>query len=598
MKFIFAILILLIPLFSQAQQGDSQLAYTYYQNKEFDKAADLFLKLYERTRSSNFLDFHIVCLINGKQYDKAENTLKKLLKADENNKDFMINLGYIYDQQGKSQKADECYEKAIKKLLPSSGDINNLAYRFREIREYDLAVKTYERGRELLKKPDAFTSELGDNYMMARNYEKMIELFIQSLAKDPTTIDNITSRLSFARSYDIINNVDNVIEKKLEEIFKNPDYAPVFDELSVWYALQKSNYTSALQHAILLNQKMENKVHIFLNIARTATRSQKYNIARQAYDKVIGLGKENNNFYTSAEKEILSCKYQELGQQKSTTTQYQALAGECAQYIRGYGYNHDNIDIAILLSDIYAYSLALPDSANTILQRAENTRMLNPSSIFRVKSKRADLLTFMDNPWEATILYTQIEKANPNNDTGYEAKLKKAWLAYYSGDILWAKAQFDVLKGATTKLISNDAIQMSHFINTNYEEEADNSDLEKVAATEYKVYKKQYQEALPVLDSLIGNSTPEIADYASLIKASVLRNEFKYAEAATLLEKVKNESEQTYIRAKAMYELAGIKVQLQEKSQALELYKQLVSEYSGSVYSVESGRLYREIEKQ
>ncbi len=71
MKFIYILFIILIPLFAQAQQSDSQLAYTYYQNKEYDKAGQLFLRLYERTRSSNFLDYYIICLINGKQYDKA-----------------------------------------------------------------------------------------------------------------------------------------------------------------------------------------------------------------------------------------------------------------------------------------------------------------------------------------------------------------------------------------------------------------------------------------------------------------------------------------------------------------------------------------------
>ena len=222
---------------------------------------------------------------------------------------------------------------------------------------------------------------------------------------------------------------------------------------------------------------------------------------------------------------------------------------------------------------------------------------MNNNVLYTVKSKRADLLTYMDNPWEATILYTQIEKANPNNDIGYEAKLKKAQLAYYSGDLLWAKAQFDVLKGATTKLISNDAIKMSHFINMNYEKDGDNSGLEKLAATEYRIYKKQYQAALPVLDSLIGNSSPEIADYTSLLKAKVLAQEFKHQEAAEILEKLKNESEQIYIQAEAIYELAALKVKMKEKVQALALYKQLVSEYSGSVYSVEGGRLYRELEK-
>lgn len=597
MKLIFAILIFLLPLFTIAQQSDSQLAYTYYQNKEYEKASELFLKLYERTRSSNFLDFHIICLINGKQYDKAENVLKKFLKADENNKDFMINLGYIYEQQGKGEKAIEYYEKAIKKLIPSSNDINNLAYRFREIREYEWAVKTYERGQELLKKTDAFTAELGDCYMMERNYEKMFDFFIRSLQTNPESVGNITSKLSFARSNDIINNLDGIIEKKLEQIFKTPGYNAAFDELAVWYNLQKENYTNALQHATLLNQKSENKIHIFLNIARSAAASQKYDLAKQAYHKVIEKGKENNHFYVAAQKEILSCKYQEYGQQANNTAQYQSLAGECGKYIGEYGYNYDNVEVVILLADIYAYHLALPDSANNVLQRSETSRM-NSSALYIIKSKRADLLAFMDNIWEATILYTQIEKANPNNDLGYEAKLKKAWLAYYSGDLLWAKAQFDVLKGATTKLISNNAIKMSHFINSNYEEGGDNGNLEKLAVLEYKIYKKQEKSVLPLLDSLISNSTPGIADYTSLLKAKILCNESKYTEAIALLEKLKKESEQTYIQAEAIYELAGVKVKMQDKTHALELYKQLVSDYSGSVYSIEGGRLYRELEKK
>ena len=75
MKLIITLFIALLSLFAQAQQSDTQLAYTYYQNKEYDKAAELFLKLYERTRSSNFLDYHIISLINGQHYDKAEETL-------------------------------------------------------------------------------------------------------------------------------------------------------------------------------------------------------------------------------------------------------------------------------------------------------------------------------------------------------------------------------------------------------------------------------------------------------------------------------------------------------------------------------------------
>ncbi len=594
MRFAYILLILLLPLLAQAQKSDSQLAYTYYQNKEYDKAGQLFLQLYERTRSSNYLDYYIVCLINGKQYDKAENALKKYLKTDERNKEFLVNLGYVYEQQGKTKKSEEYYEKAVQRLIPSTSDINSLANKFRNIREYGWAVKAYLQGQKILKQPNAFLRELGENYMLERDYDNMLDLFVRTLQQKPGDINNVTSQLSFARSYDLVNNVDNLIEKKLEEIFKQEDYNPVFDELAVWYATQKKDYAQALRHATLLNQKMTDKENIFVNIARNASSMGNYSIATDAYRKVLEKGKENNNYYLTARKEILECEYQQAQQTASGAEQYRQIATNCEQFLQEYGYATDNVDIGLMLSDIYAYRLNLPDSANSVLEKSTSIRRLSSNKLSAIKSKRADLLTYTDNIWEATILYTQIEKANPNNDIGYEAKLKKAWLAYYAGDLLWAKAQFDVLKGSTTKLISNDAIKMAHFINMNYEED-DNQDLEKLAKTEYLVYKQQIQEALPVLDSLMTCEQPGIADYAALLKAKIQVGQNQPEHAAELLEKLKNESQQTYIRAEAIYQLANLKKQQKAYDSARELYKILVSEYSGSVYSVEAGKLYREI---
>lgn len=597
MKIIYLLFFLFLSIVSLSQQSDSQLAYTYYQNKEYEKAGELFLKLYERTRASNFLDYHIICLINAKQYDKAENVLKKFLKTDGNNKDFLLNLGYIYEQQGKNKKSEEYYQKAIQKLPPSVSMIQSLAYKFRDIREYGWAIKTYEHGRELLKQPNAFLSEIGDNYMMERNYDKMFALFIQSLESKPTEISRIISKLNFARSYDIINSVDVVIEKNLEQICKDPNYNPVFDELAVWYDLQKSRFPEALHHATRLNEKQTNKTNIFLDIARAAASSHRYDITLQAYNKILAQGEKDNPFYYTAEKEILQCKYEEYEQQKTDSNHYFNLVQECKNFLNKHGYTNNSLNIVLLTSDIFAYRLAQPDSAILLLQKGESIRGISSGSRYSIKAKRADLLAFIDNPWEATILYTQIEKANPNNDIGYEAKLKKAWLAYYSGDLLWAKAQFDVLKGATSKLISNDAIKMAHFLNSSYDEETkDHSLLEKLATAEYLIYKKQEKTALPILDTIIQNDLPEVSDYATLLKARLFMDNFQPKEAVPLLQKLKNESSQTYIQAEAIYELAKLKTEMQELDQALDLYKILVSDYSGSVYSVEAGKKYRETE--
>lgn len=595
MKFVFILLVSLFSFSVQAQQNDSRLAYSYYQNKEYEKAAELFLQLYERTRSSSYLDYHIICLINGKQYDRAEEVLKKYLKTDNKNKDFLLNLGYIYEQQGKSKKSQEYYEKAIKALIPQATDIRNLGYKFRNIREYEWAIKVYLQGQELLQQHDAFTNELGDCYMMQRDYENMLTLFLKDLQLHPDNINNITSKLNFARSYDMVNNIDQAIEKRLAEILKEKEYNPIFDELAVWYALQKKNYPTALQHAILLNEKLENKLHLFCNVGRNAADANEYDIAVQAYQKVLEKGKENNNFYISARKEILNCQYAKYQHEHAEPSLFRQVAQDCQNYLQEYHYTSANIDVALLLSDMYAYRLQQPDTADAILQKCIGVRYLNTNTLNQVKSKRADLLAFMDNPWEATILYTQIEKANPNNDIGYEAKLKKAWLAYYAGDLLWAKAQFDVLKEATTKLVSNDAILMSHFINLNYRENDENGELIQLARTEYLIYKHQHAQALPVLDSLVQYAAAGIAARATLQKVQILSEQNLYPEAIELLTRLKKHSDEPHIQAEAIYQLANIHVRQKDLTQARELYKLLVSEYSGSVYSIEAGKRYREI---
>lgn len=598
MKPVLLLILLCLSLLAPAQrQSDSQLAYNYYRDKEYDKAAEIFLQLYQRTRASYYLDYHIICLINAKRYDEAEVTLRKFLKTDDNNKDFLINLGYIYQQQGKIKKSEEYFSKAVKKLTPNQNDIQNLAYKFRNIREYEWSAKTYEKGRELLKNPQAFVIETGENYMYERNYEAMAEQFMRALEINPAHLNAITSKLSFARNYDINNNVDTVIRLQLQKLQKKPGYLPVFDQLSVWFALQTGNYSEALRHAVLLNQKEPGKQDVFLNIAHEANRSKNYQTAIEAYNHILNTGKENNRFYDIARKEILSSQYTEYTGKQASPSKFQEIATECEAYLKETGYLNSNADILLLLSELYAYKLNQPDTAARLLQKGESIRRLTPATLYTLKSKRADILAFMDNPWEATILYTQIEKANPNNDIGYNAKINKAWMAYYEGDLVWAKAQFDALKGSTTKLISNEAIKMSHFINSNYEKEGDNRLLEQTARTEYMIYKQQYKEAAAALDSLSTHAQPSIADYASLLKAGLLIRENRNAEAVKIYEHLKNNSSETYIKAEAIYKLAQLKQNNSEIQQALELYKQLVSDYSGSVYSVEAGKLYRELDR-
>ncbi len=594
---IFCILFLVIYLPVIAQQSDSQLAYSYYQNKEYAKAAELFLQLYERTKAAQYLDYHVISLINGKEYEKAEEVLKKYLKTDSKNRDFLVNLGFIYDQQGNRKKAEAYFEDALKTLTGNRNDIVVLANKFRSIREYDWAIRTYRKGRELLKNPSEFIIEIGDNYLMERDFENMFRLYTEGLETNPALLNNITSMLGFARSYDVNGNADNVIREGLRKIFLREAYPPVFDELGIWYALQTKAYDEAFQRALRLNQLQSDKLYTYQTIAQEAFREKEYEIAIRSWQQLLNREKENP-YYQTARREIFHSKYALERSRPGEPERFLALAKEGEAFLAWNGYTPVNVETLLMLSDLYAYDLHLPDSANRILEKGISIRNLDVLRQNLLKSKRADLLAYMDNAWEAVILYTQIEKANPNNDIGYEAKLKKAFLAYYAGDLEWAKAQFDALKGSTTKLTANDAIRMSHFINMHYDGEEENSALRELARMEYLIYRGKTAEAIPGLDSLIGLSDqPAIVDNATLSKANLLLSLFRTEEAETLFEKLRTNSTETFIRAEALFRLAGLEAERGNLPEALRHYRELVSEYPGSIYSVEAGNRYRELEK-
>ena len=65
------------------------------------------------------------------------------------------------------------------------------------------------------------------------------------------------------------------------------------------------------------------------------------------------------------------------------------------------------------------------------------------------------------------LLYSQVDKEFKDDLLGQQARFRNAKLSYYAGDFQWAQAQFDVLKASTSKLIANDALDLSIFIMDN-----------------------------------------------------------------------------------------------------------------------------------
>jgi tetratricopeptide (TPR) repeat protein len=202
-----------------------------------------------------------------------------------------------------------------------------------------------------------------------------------------------------------------------------------------------------------------------------------------------------------------------------------------------------------------------------------------------------------DEIWEASLLYSQVEKDFKYEALGDEAKFKNAMVYFYTGDFGWAKAQLDVLKGSTSKLISNDAMHLSLLISDNLAFDTSGEALKVFGKASLLVAQNQLVSALHILDSMESIfMVHNIMDEVYYLKYEIYFKQQAYVRGAESLEKIIKNHADDILADEALFNVAALyEFYLNDASKAQEKYKQLFTYYPGSVYVVEARNRYRKM---
>ena len=209
--------------------------------------------------------------------------------------------------------------------------------------------------------------------------------------------------------------------------------------------------------------------------------------------------------------------------------------------------------------------------------------------------KLADIYLFKEEVWEATLLYSQVDKAMKEEPIGHEARFKNAQLRYYIGEFDWALAVLNILKSATSKLIANDAMTLSLLITDNLE--YDTIALQRLAKADFYIYQKKYDLADKMLDSVnIYNPNEYSMPYLLSRKAQIALENQDYNMADSLYKRIYQGYEDSYMADKALLEDAILLERfLDKKEEAMECYARLIDEYTASVYVAQARNAYRRL---
>jgi tetratricopeptide (TPR) repeat protein len=576
--------------------ADEQLALQFYQNKEFDKALDYYEKLYNKKSPQVYYQAYLNCLLETKDFKKAEKIAKKQIKQNPEQVNFIVDLGNVYFRADDIEKAKTTWETAVK-AIKYDDQVFAVANAFQTIRQYNFTIATYFKGRKISQNNYPYSFELADVYNLLGDRIAMINEYLDILETQDSYIQSVQNALQTSFANDADQKQNELLKTELlRRISKNPDKT-IFSELLIWMQIQQKDWEGAFIQAKALDKRKKEDGNRVMALGQLFAQNDAYDVAIKAYNYVIEKGNEVY-YYTNARIELLNVYYQKVVTKGNyTSADLIVLEKNYMTTISELGKSVNTILLLKNLAHLQAFYMNKTDAAKILLEEAIEIPQLSPTTQAECKLELADVLLMTGDIWEASLRYSQVEKAFKYDAIGQEAKFRVAKISYYTGDFGWAQTQLDVLKGATSKLISNDAMNLSLLISDALAIDTNEAPLLLFANADLLNFRNLDDKAIALLDSL--NKTypnHELADEIIYKKAQIALKHLQYNEAAAFYQELLKNYGEDILGDDAMFKLAELNEnQFKNIEKAKELYQQLMEKYPDSLYVVEARKRFRRL---
>ncbi len=589
--FLFSFLCLLLSAPLAAQP--TRLAQQYFADGEYEKAAQLYEQLFEENGNNDFFfDRYLESLLALERYDEGEKAIKKQLKRTPANSRLYVSYGRLQERQFEPEKAKAQYKKAIENLGADQYSVTSLANTFVQQTMYEEAIATYERGAQLMDNKRVFAYNLGDLYRRKGDLDKMVESYLDAIEDNPRREEQI--RTMFQRY--LGDDGLRVLQRELYSRIQKDADSEVFPEMLAWVFVQRKDYKGALRQVRALDKrKDENGTRVF-QLAMIAMNDKDYATTIDALDYIIDEKGTASTYYLDAKRESLRAQRMQLTDGFDFKEKdLRRLENNYRTFITEFGTNAATAPMLLELAELEALYLNDLPAAIGILDTMTQLPGVNPTVRAEGKISLGDYYLMTGDNWEATLLYSQVDKEFKEDRLGHEARFRNARLSYFRGDFEWAQAQFDVLKASTSKLIANDALDLSVFIIGNMGLDTTTTPMQTYADAELLVFQNRFDEAFATLDQLLKEyPNHELTDDVLYLKGNIYTKQRQYESAILNYQRVVQDFPKSIRADNSLYKMAQLyETRLDDKPKAQELYETLFIDFSNSVLAVEARKRFR-----
>lgn len=599
-KAAFLIPFLLTSLAVSAQNhGEIQLANEYLLKGDKKKAVELYKDLSKSDANVPLIhNNYINLLMDLGTYEEAHAYLKKILRRDPENMQYKLDVGLVYVRSGDLSKADR-YLRDIISEVKSNVQLSKMMSDYlaaRSLTEY--SILTLNESRSFLGNPYLFCLDLAMLYRIQGQQDKMVQEYLSYVTQSSANIQYVKNVMqALLTKPEELESLERLLYDKVQ---KNPD-VEVYSDLLIWVTMQQKNFYASFIQARAYDKRYKKEGEKSMEVAKVALDNEDYENASKIYRYVIREYSGSSNHLLARLGLIRTREARVKASFPVNIDSVKTLIEDYHKFIEKYPDNANSLEATRNEALLFANFLDQKDSSIQIL----NKLIANPRASLYLKSKAkldlGDIYLIKGEPWESTLLYSQVEKTQKENPVGYEAKLKNAKLSYYKGDFRLSQEHLDILKEATTREIANDAMELSMRIKENIAFDSVGEALKQYAAVELLLYQNKQDEALEKIKSLkqgsagtVTFSNQTILDDVYWLEANMRMKRGEFEEAIGLLQKILTDYPDDVLSDDAFFLQAEIyERQLKNKAKAMEIYREFLNKYPGSVFAAEARKRFR-----
>lgn len=593
MKQLTVLLLLLFFLTTSQVLGQSaQLAASYYDNAQYEKALPLYRKLYKQDRDNVFLfERLVVCLQQENELKEAIRLLEERYRKEPYKTNYIVQAGVLYKTMGNEGRSRKSFESALQAVDQNPKLARATGMAFREYQELDYALECYKRAMKKEFDP-RFYLDIAGVYADKGDLEGMFSNYLLLAEKDP----GYTFQIQHYLNRSLANNpagkqlLLTYLLRKAQE-----GNNVLYSEMLVWYYQMEGDFPTALVYAKGLFMRKIWTDGRFLAFLQEAFQAAYLDPASQGAATLLQQGE--SSLYKERAMDLMLRIDQKKYERAPSEEAMEDLLKDYRRYIALHKQNPNALRHKLNYARLWAVDKgAQRESLDYLDSMLIQTRLKNKERA-EVLIAIGDISVYYEEHYTALMKYAEAEEVGKRSEQEEIARYKSAKAAFYRGEFQWAEHQLNVLQQNTSRLTANDAIALSVLIHDNAGLDSLSGELTLYARADFLGAMRKFIPAQDLLDSLL-RSRPghEIQDEALFLSAGFYEYTGEYEAAIARYEELLEKHPLDILSDKALFRLAALYLQKQKRpDKAIACYERILFVFPDSILLMEAREKYREL---